>query len=129
MKRNLAEAVGFHATKDLLHTRDKQLFEYVNLKLAARGYPIYGDVGDYPIIEMSEPLLANYREKHALLSSYLCPVDRRIQEFLADYLSEIPDCHGAPLVPTDSLGLDRHGQARVLSLPPDQDHFQSDIME
>src|SRR5947209_6476270 len=60
-----------------------------------------------------------------LLANYLCPADRRIHNFLEDYLYETL----LPIkLPTRTFVLDSAGLARVLSLPPDRDEFVSDIM-
>ena len=63
-------------------------------------------------------------KKDRLLGQHLCPADRRIQNFLHDYLQEIT----APKLPTRTFTLDRAGLARVLSLPVDRDDFASDII-
>lgn len=49
--------------------------ESVNLKLAARGYPIVGDEADYPFLDLGRSLIASCQEKMRLLSDYLCPAD------------------------------------------------------
>jgi phosphoenolpyruvate carboxykinase (diphosphate) len=105
--------------------------DYVNLKLAARGFSIVGDEDDFPFLEMGRSLLANFQERMRLLSDRLAPVDQRIHEFLKDYLSGVPDdviSRESPLVPSNSLILEKHGIARLLSLPANEDKFESDIV-
>ena len=73
---------------------------------------------------MSGSLVKEYREKVRLLRGYLCPADRRIQDFLTKILGT-----DRPSLPTESFVLDRHGLARVTSLPRDGYNFSSSIME
>jgi hypothetical protein len=103
------------------------LVEYINLKLASLGCPIFGQLDQYPFIALSKSLLANYQEQARLLSDYLCPADRRIQNFLYDYLGEI-DLDYPIRLPGRTFTLDRPGLARMLSLPPDADAYESSIM-
>jgi hypothetical protein len=69
----------------------------------------------------------SYREKNRLLSSYHCPVDRRIQDFLGRYFEDL-ELDRIPTLPFQSFTLDRHGLARELSVPVDSDVFESDII-
>jgi len=106
----------------------RRLKEFINLKLAARGAPIVGRVEDYPYLELGESLLADIREKNRILRDYLCPADQRIQDYLADTFRDEAE-EGEILVPTATMVLERHGLARLLSLPADSDSFRSDIVE
>ncbi len=105
----------------------ERLIEFINIKLASRGFPIFGDKKDYPYLNLNHSLIAGYQEKNRLLNDYLCPADKRIHDFLTSYLSGIVHPE-EPLLPQNSLILERHGLARLLSLPPDQDSFTSDIV-
>ncbi|MBL4575285.1 MAG: hypothetical protein JKY51_04190 [Opitutaceae bacterium] len=105
----------------------ERLIEFINIKLASRGYPIYGDEKDYPYLSLNHSLIAGYQEKNRLLNNYLCPTDQRIHDFLTDYLSEVIEPEET-LLPRNSLILERHGLARLLSIPPDKDSFTSDII-
>ncbi|MCF7764664.1 MAG: hypothetical protein K9N62_13420 [Verrucomicrobia bacterium] len=98
---------------------------FINLKLAALGCPIVANRSDANFQEMAAALLSHYRETHRLLADYLCPVDRRIQNFLDNHLRE---AGGAPPLPGRTFILDYPGLARVLSIPFDGDHFTSDII-
>lgn len=102
------------------------LLSYINLKLAALGQPPVSD-GSGGLLDVAQPLLRNYREKSRLLTHYLCPVDWRIQQFLDDYFEADPVTEPVPLV-SDTFVLDRPGLARALSLPPQEDLFESDIV-
>jgi hypothetical protein len=131
---NLKDKIGFTATGPAIASpaEENRLREFVNLKLAARGYSIVGDESDYPFLDLGRSLIASFQEKTRLLSNYLCPADASIEAFLRDYLgSEIvaevfPD--EARLLPSAPLVMERHGIARMLSLPPDQDEFKSSIL-
>ena len=108
----------------------ENLRDFINLKLAARGFEIVGDEKDFPFLQMGRSLLANFRERVRLLSDYLCPADERIDGFLRQYLADCPEpVAGLPsLVPRGALVLERHGLARTLSIPPESDKFESDIV-
>jgi hypothetical protein len=106
---------------------ERILIEYINLKLASMGCPIYGQTGDFPFIALSKSLLANYQEQSRLLSDYLCPADRRIQNYLYDYVGEV-DVEAPFRLPGRTFVLDRPGLARLLSMPPNCDYYESDIM-
>ncbi|NQX02032.1 hypothetical protein HQ447_15345 [bacterium] len=131
---NLKDKIGFTQNGPAIASPDEEnrLREFVNLKLAARGYPIVGDETDYPFLDLGRSLIASFQEKNRLLSDYLCPADASIDAFLRDYLgAEIttevfPDA--IHLLPSNPLVMERHGIARMLSLPPDQDEFKSSIL-
>ena len=131
---NLKDQIGFTDNGPSLADpeEEKRLREYVNLKLAARGFDIVGDGQDQEFLELGKPLIANFQEKTRLLSNYLCPVDAAIDSFLREYLGEdlvketFPE--DRPLVPAEALIMERHGIARTLSCPPDQDVFKSSIL-
>lgn len=126
----LKHAIGFDPETSSPAETDSKLIEFVNLKLAARGFPTFGDPEDFPFLKLGESLLASYVEKNRLLKNHLCPVDQRIHNFVKTYLGELADEIGEPtFVPPNALELERHGLARMLSLPPDKDRFSSDIIE
>ncbi|MCZ6674268.1 MAG: hypothetical protein O7C75_15170 [Verrucomicrobia bacterium] len=126
----LKHAIGFDPDFSSQVEDNQKLVEFVNLKLAARGYPTYGDPADFPFLQLAESLLASFVEKHRLLKHHLCPVDARIHEFLNAYLGvHAKEVGEQTFVPGSSLVVERHGLARMLSLPPDADSFKSDIIE
>ena len=108
-------------------TNDK-LIPYINLKLAALGCPVYVHAQDAELLDMAQPLLRNHQEKNRLLAGALCPVDRRIQDFLNDYLKDVPP-QPVPRLPVNTFVLDHAGLARTLSLPPNKDSFVSEFVE
>src|SRR5580693_5179903 len=100
------------------------LIAHINVKLALIGCSPVPVQGDKEFVEIAAAMAAQSREKDRLLGQHLCPADQRIQNFLHDYLQEIP----APKLPARTFTLDRAGLARVLSLPVDRDDFASDII-
>ena len=98
---------------------------YINLKLRDLGCPTFPVQLDPEFADLVGGLMALNREKDRLLAKHLCPADSRIQNFLYDYLQDVVE---VPRLPNQTLVLDRHGLARQLSLPPDQDEFSSDII-
>ncbi len=107
--------------------RRKELISYLNLKLSALDLPIYENT-DTKELGLSIDLIKNIRERNRILHDYLCPIDKRIQNFLDRYLIDVcPD--GAPTLPNNTLNLDRYGLARELSLPPDENRFLANGIE
>jgi len=126
---NLETAIGLLPDNERRAlSRDPFLIEYANLKLAALNQPIVGQEANYPFMRLTKGLLAQYREQNRLLAGHLSPVDQRAQDFIDRYLAELPDTEPRPRLPSSTLCLDRHGLARVLSVPPDSDEFKSDII-
>ena len=108
-----------------MHTHlPAHLIAHINVKLALIGCSPVPIKGDAEFVEIAAAMAAQSREKDRLLGNYLCPADQRIQNFLHDYLQDIP----APKLPARTFTLDRPGLARVLSLPVDRDDFSSDII-
>jgi hypothetical protein len=105
---------------------DDQLIAYLNLKLQEIGQPgVEAAAAADGLAPLVHHFLAVSREKDRALTRHLAPVDLRIQNFLYDQL----DGHGeVPRLPATTLVLDRPGLARVLSLPPQRDRHQSDIL-
>ena len=124
------EKLGLGNTYGSNDPSTKSLKDYINLKLSARGFDIVGDERDYPFLEMGRSLLANFRERVRLLSDYLCPADERINNFLLQYLDDCSDDLRdlGSLIPEGALALERHGIARLLSIPPEKDSFESNIV-
>ncbi|MGK0189615.1 MAG: hypothetical protein ACI9R3_005432 [Verrucomicrobiales bacterium] len=128
---NLQDQLGLGRAYDASDPSTQRYLDYINLKLAARGFPIVGEEKDFPFLEMGRSLLANFQEKLRLLADHLCPTDQRIDSFLREYLADVPDAaldRNSPFVPPAALVLERHGISRLLSLPQDRDSFESDIV-
>jgi hypothetical protein len=103
----------------------RRLVYYANLKLRDIGCPTFPLERESELADLVGGLMAINRERDRLLARYLCPVDQRIQNFLYDYLQDAVE---VPRLPGHTFVLDRHGLARLLSLPPDRDEFSSDII-
>ena len=123
---HLMESLGIKTGSSEL-TDPALLIEYINLKLEALGLPIYGKESSYRFISLSKSLLSSYQEQSRLLSDYRCPVDQRIQAFLDRLLGQ-GDANLPARLPGRTFVLDRHGLARMLSLPPDKAEYASDII-
>lgn len=95
----------------------------INLQLAALDQP--GWLGDEDHwLEIADDLLRNYRQHRRLLQDYRCPADQRIQDFVNGYLLRNGnDDHVA--LPAVSFVLDGPGLAAELSLPVEDDRFES----
>jgi hypothetical protein len=124
---DLAHALGMNKPSETREAERIKLQLYINLKLASSGQPTCVPPESENFFGISRDLLRSYREKNRLLSSYQCPVDKRIQEFLNRYLADLGLEH-APMLPTQTFVLDRHSVARELSLPMGKDEFHSDIV-
>lgn len=95
----------------------------INLQLAALNQPGWqGDEDRW--LDIADDLLRNYRQHRRLLRDYRCPADQRIQDFVNGYLA----CNGVDgrvELPAVSFVLDSAGLAAELSLPVEQDRFES----
>src|SRR5688572_1784666 len=129
MSQGLEDRVGFKGeTPPPGRSDDRRALEYINLKLAARGFPIVGDEADFPFLEMGRSLILNFQERVRLLKSHRSPVDRHISDWLDRYLADTGVFTAdEPKLP-DPLILERHGLARLLSLPARGDKFESSIV-
>jgi phosphoenolpyruvate carboxykinase (diphosphate) len=123
---DLAKSLGFHFEDGQGSISEERLIQYINLKLAAIGCPTHKSAKDSEFLEIARPLLTIHHEKNKLLSHVLCPVDQRIQDFIDDYLKDVAS--ESVQIPNNTFMLDRHGLARVMSLPPDKDSFISKII-
>ncbi len=105
----------------------ESMIDYINLKLSFLGYPAYKNQKQSEFLKIASPLLRSQHEKNRFLNDHLCPVDQRIQNFLDDYLKETES--SAPVrIPAQTFIMDHPGLARLMSLPPDKNIFESDII-
>jgi len=129
---NQADSIGFEDGHAVMASpeQEQRLREFVNLKLASRGYSIVGAEEDYPFLSLGRSLLAKVQEQSRLLAEHLCPVDEAINAFLRQYLGVIADDEfgDSHLIPRDPVILERHGIGRMLSLPANEDRFESTIL-
>ncbi len=114
--------------------QEKQnLTEYLHMQLAVAGLDVPTS-SDRPLWHAS--LLSNLQEKNRLLAEHRSGVDLRIESFLRRYLGDA--AIGPIRLPQPALCLDRHGMARLLSLPArgadnnsnnvDRDRFENDLL-
>jgi len=121
LKIDLKESIGFPADSNTAASRE-QMIQYITLKLIANGlpHPTGAESTDRPLD--AERLLASYHQQLRKLSDIRCPVDARIEAFLANHFANVDD--GAPLkLPSRTIILDRHGLSRELALPVDEDSY------
>ncbi|HLL88609.1 MAG TPA: hypothetical protein VK324_04850 [Tepidisphaeraceae bacterium] len=134
----LTKAIGFPAPQDAYGTSttaprrrasdQRPLLQYVNLQLLATGLPCDTRRLDARFEAMAADVLQSHREQGRLLAEHRCPVDRRIEQFLAEHFAELK--LDRPLrLPGRTLVLGRHGVARELSLPVDGDHYKSPLLD
>lgn len=128
-KQFLKDAVGFDGEAlESGSTDSSTARDYINLKLASRGFPIVGDKEDFPFLEMGRSLILNFQERLRLLENHRSPVDRHIINWLGKYLEGTDAFAEDEAKLPDALMLERHGLARLLSLPSKGDKFESDIV-
>ena len=65
-----------------------QLVQYLEVKLAANGYE--GALSKGGFLPVVRDLIESYRERSRQLKGYLCPPDRRIQDFLDAHFADAP---------------------------------------
>jgi hypothetical protein len=118
--------VGIDAEKRAVNKKKK--IQYINLKLAAQGFPYYQDERSAQFLEIATPLLDNYKEQSRLLASHLSPIEKRVQTFLDDYFADGPGKKNISL-PGNSFVLDTHGLARMMSISPGKDCYETDMVK
>ena len=109
----------------MAHTTPPDVTAAINLRLAMLGQPLAGQDAGERSSDLVGPIIKRQRELSRRLGHRLCAADRRIQEFVDDYLSDT-DAH--PQLPNRTLVLDAPGLARALSLPHDGDEFSSELL-
>lgn len=107
---------------------EKKKIQYINLKLAADGYPTCSDGVRNDLLEIAKPLLNNYKIKSRLLSNNASPIGIRVKNFLDSYLSDVPG-NNAITFPENPFILDRYGLGRIISIPPGADYYETDIIK
>jgi hypothetical protein len=103
---------------------DSEAYRYINFRLASLGLP-YNEEADSDYIHLVENHIKNFQEKNRLLSDYLCPADRRIQNFIDSYLEDMDEI---PTLPSNTFVLDQYGLARRLSLPVDENEYSNEYL-
>lgn len=126
--KNTEETLGFVPSRtddDRSHAR-REILEYIALKLIANGQPVpVGFKSADPL--GAQRLLGTYRQRLKKLDAVRCPVDSRIEAYLARHFAGIEGADSLKL-PDETLVLDRHGIARELSLPIEGDEFSNELV-
>ena len=112
----------------------KDMIQYINLQLAALGQPLFSQAIDdqlkssnAKLIFLTENLIKSFREKSRLLSGHQSPSDKRIQNFISDYLKDL-DFQKNVMIPYNTFVLNQPGLARELSLPPNGNTFKNEYL-
>lgn len=127
---DLRKSLGINpgCTADEVAALRPQLLQYINLQLIAGGLPHAPDSVGNGFAEMACGLLDQHRAQSRLLSDHRCPVDARIESFLARYLADL-NLPQPIRLPAHTLIVDRHGMARELALPAGHDEYETDIIQ
>ncbi len=120
---------GVGIDKDADKVSDKKKIQYINLKLAAGGYPTYNGEGvKTDMLDIAAPLLSSYNIKSSLSENKMSPMGNRIINFLESYLQGADDSFDIEF-PANPFILDRYGLARIVSLPPNVDYYETNIIK
>jgi len=101
--------------------------QHICLQLAALGHHCHMNI-DRSYLSVADSLLRNYSQHRRLLADYRCPSDKRIQDFLNDYLQR----NGVDIninLPGETFSLLQPGLAREISLPYAENRYQSPLLE
>lgn len=107
----------------------RNLRRYANLLLASQGLSTaeLADPDAEHVFDIAGTLVDRAAERNRILSEFRCPVDQRIEGFLRTHFADVPG--GAQLqLPLGPLELDRHGVARVMSIPADGSVYESELL-
>ncbi|MFO7842693.1 MAG: hypothetical protein R6V16_02690 [Bacteroidales bacterium] len=129
--------LSYHKTSVITEKKRKDVIRYINMKLASMGKAIFeGDsfnkqegMSESEFVSLAESLLNNYKEKMRLLSTEIInPADQRIQAFIDAYLGDI-QFDKSLRIPFDSFVLDKAGIGREVSLPPNGNKFENELIK
>jgi len=125
---DVQRSLGFFESKADYDEHERRMLVHTNLHLMAAGLPHPKLAEDAEVVDIAESLLDNYREKNRLLRSSPVPVDRRIEDYLDRYFGSL-DLSEPLRLPDQPVTLDRHGMARMLSLPACGDSYENDLVD
>lgn len=126
----LEKSLGFRNHQSSLDADAwRNLRRYANLLLASQGLPIaeLNDPDAEHLFDVAGALVDRAVEKTRLLGEFRNPVDQRIESYLQRHFSDLPGGADAQ-VPHGVLELDRHGVARVMSIPADGSVYESELL-
>jgi phosphoenolpyruvate carboxykinase (diphosphate) len=124
---DLERQVGLRGNGSVVVPDRRAMIRSIVLKLAAMGNQVPELVGDAEVLDLARDLFARYREQSRLLSDYLCPADRRIQNFLDELFAPL-ELEQPIRLPSETLILDRYGLGRELSLPLDSEKWNNEVL-
>lgn len=100
--------------------------QLICLQLSALGYPCEMNT-DRSFLSIADSLLRNYSQHRRLLANYRCPADKRIEDFINAYLSR-NGIEANISLPGETFSLLQPGLAREMSLPYDENIYQSPLL-
>ncbi len=121
--QNLEKYVGLRVDGGQPEIDREALHRSIVVKLAAQGYAVPSAEEEESVLELAGDLFQRYAEQSRLLSGHLSPPDQRIQDFLDDILGSTKE---RPVLPHQTLVVDRYGLSRHLSLPENADDYHND---
>lgn len=122
MQMDFETALGWRADSNARSS--ETIRNYIDLLLAVNGLATPEKPQSKQESRKSEALLRSIHRRFDAMDDFKCASDRRIENFLYSYFDELNLTKPLRL-PTNCLSLDRHGVARELSLPANEDHFQN----
>ncbi len=123
---SLIKTLGIKGENENIISKD-YIKQYIDLKLLSLGFGNQENNTD-SFFDIAKELIENFREREKACNEVLCPADHRIQEFINNYFSDVPNCPTMHL-PATSFTLDFHGLARELSIPPEKDEYSSEYLK
>ncbi len=106
----------------------EEIVPVIHLKMMATGLepPTHGGKAEFTAL--TADLIRKIQAKFRSYPQPLCPLDKRIQEFLDQNFQDV-GLPGKLELPLQTLHLDFHGLARALSLPAQGDRFDSEYVK
>jgi len=101
--------------------------QHICLQLAALGHNCQMNT-DRSYLSVADSLLRNYSQHRRLLADYRCPSDKRIQDFLNQYLQR-NGVEARIYLPGETFSLLQPGLAREISLPFATGHYKSPLLD
>jgi hypothetical protein len=119
--------VGLAEDGNLAATSTESLQQIISIKLAAAGYtvPVTSEQ-QQSVLETASDLFRVFREQGRLLESHLCPIDQRVQDFLNSVFLNNTGDKDIPQLPRKTFSVDRHGLAKELCFPQNQNEYHSE---
>ena len=101
--------------------------QHICLQLSAMGHTCQMNT-DRSLLSVADSLLRNYSQYRRLLIDYRCPADQRIQDFLNHYFlrNQIDTTIN---LPGETFSLLEPGLAREMSLPLEENQYQSPLLD